>query len=151
MNNNQFFQIGNIKRQVDFQEFNQTLKSFKQFTGELTFLVRSFFFLIFGFYTSIADLLNLNHLIISAFICLIIFLLRGLFLKLIHKPLIPIFYFAPRGLITILLFLSIPVEMKLPFLSEGLITQTIFITILVMTIGNMVSKRREKSLSGHSN
>jgi NhaP-type Na+/H+ or K+/H+ antiporter len=152
MNNNQFFQIGNIKRQVDFQEFNQTLKSFKQFTGELTFLVRSFFFLIFGFYTSIADLLNLNHLIISAFICLIIFLLRGLFLKLvIHKPMIPIFYFAPRGLITILLFLSIPVEMKLPFLSEGLITQTIFITILVMTIGNMVSKRRGKSLSGHTN
>jgi hypothetical protein len=152
MNNNQFFQNENIRKWVDFQEFNQTLTSFKQFTGELTFLVRSFFFLIFGFYTSITDLMNLNHLLISAFICFSIFLLRGLFFKFIlHKPLIPIFYFAPRGLITILLFLSIPYEMKLPFLSEGLITQTIFITILVMAIGNMVSKKRDKGLSGQPN
>ena len=150
MNNNQFFQTKYIKKWIDFQEFNQTLKSFKQITGELTFIVRSFFFLIFGFYTSIKDLMNLQNLIMSAFICFSIFLLRGLFFKIIlHKPLVPLFYFAPRGLITILLFLSIPVDLKLPFLSEGLITQTIFITILVMTLGNIFSKRHIRDLSGN--
>lgn len=152
MNNNQFFQTRYVRKLVDFQAFNQTLKSFKQITGELTFLVRSFFFLLFGFYTSFSDLLNLQHLVISVFICFSIFLLRGLFLKFIlHKPLIPLFYFAPRGLITILLFLSIPVDLKLPFLSEGLITQTIFITILVMTLGNMFSKRKNQILTDQSN
>jgi potassium/hydrogen antiporter len=145
MNNNQFFQSRIVRKWIDFQEFNITLKSFKQITGELTFLVRSFFFLIFGFYTSIADLLNVELLVISVLICFCIFFLRGLFLKLIlHEPWMPLFYFAPRGLITILLFLSIPIDLKLPFLSEGLITQTIFITILVMTLGNMFSKRKNQ-------
>lgn len=148
INNNQLFQTNYIKKRVDFQEFNNTLKSFKQITGELTFLVRSFFFLIFGFYTSISDLMNFENLAVSASICFSIFLLRGLFFRLIlHKPLLPLFYFAPRGLITILLFLSIPIDLKLPFVSEGLVTQTIFITILVMTLGNMFSKRQKKELS----
>lgn len=151
MNNNQFFQTNYIKKRIDFQEFNNTLKSFKQITGELTFLVRSFFFLIFGFYTSFNDLMNLENLAVSASICFSIFLLRGLFFKLIlHKPLIPLFYFAPRGLITILLFLSIPPDLKLPFVSEGLVTQTIFITILVMTLGNMFSKRQKNNLQSNT-
>ncbi len=148
LNNNQFFQTKFIKKRIDFHEFNISLKAFKQFTGELTFVVRSFFFLIFGFYTPIADLINLQNLIISTSICLCIFLLRGIFFKIIiHKPLIPLFYFAPRGLITILLFLSIPNDLMLPFVNEGLITQTIFITILVMTFGNMLSKSHKKALS----
>lgn len=151
LNNSQFFQTKYIKKRIDFNEFNISLKAFKQITGELTFVVRSFFFLIFGFYTPIADLLNLHNLIISTSICFSIFLLRGLFLKLIlHKPLIPLLYFAPRGLITILLFLSIPIDLKLPFVHEGLITQTIFITILVMTLGNMLSKSHEKDLSANA-
>lgn len=147
MNNNQLFQTKQIKRWIDFQEFNITLISFKQITCELTFLVRSFFFLIFGFYTSFTDLINLQNLVISCSICFSIFLFRGLFLKFIlHTPLYPLFYFAPRGLITILLFLSIPVNSKLPFVSEGLITQTIFITILVMTWGNLFLKRKKTYL-----
>lgn len=151
MNNNQLFQTKFIKKRIDFHEFNVSLKSFKQITGELTFLVRSFFFLIFGFYTPIDELINLQNLIISAFLCICIFLLRGLFFKFIlQKPLVPLFYFAPRGLITILLFLSIPVELKLPFLSEGLITQTIFISIVVMTFGNMFSKLKNIDLSTNS-
>jgi Kef-type K+ transport system membrane component KefB len=148
MNNNHLFQINFIRKYIDFQEFNQNLKSFKQITGELTFLIRSFFFLIFGFYTSIADLLNPHTFIISMVICFSIFLLRGIFFKLVlHKPLEQLFYFAPRGLITILLFLSIPIAFKLPFMSEGLIAQIIFITILVMVFGNILTRRQKEPLT----
>ncbi len=143
MNNNILFQNDYIKNHVDFKTFNINLRAFKQITGELTFLVRSFFFLIFGFYTSIVALLNLQNLIFSVSISCSIFLLRGLFLRFIlHKPFAPLFYFAPRGLITILLFLSIPAGLKLPFMSEGLITQIIFITIFIMVIGNLLSQRK---------
>jgi hypothetical protein len=145
MNNNSIFQTNYFKRHVDFKSFNTNLKAFKQITGELTFLVRSVFFLIFGFYTSIIDLFNIQNLFISLSICLLIFLLRGLFFRFIlHAPLTPIFYFAPRGLITILLFLSIPSDLKLPFMGEGLITQTIFITIFVMILGNMLTQKKKE-------
>ena len=143
LNNNRLFQTKYIKNHIDIKTFNINLRAFKQITGELTFLVRSFFFLIFGFYTSIVDLLNLQNLISSVSIIFSIFLLRGLFLRFIlHKPLTPLFYFAPRGLITILLFLSIPAGLKLPFMSEGLITQIIFITIFIMVFGNFISQKK---------
>ena len=100
--------------------------------------------LIFGFYTPIEGIFSIQNLIISLAVCLVIFLLRGLFFRFIlNKPLAPLFYFAPRGLITILLFLSIPASYKLPFMNESLITQIIFITILVMAFGNMIFGRKE--------
>ncbi len=144
MNNSHLFQTKYIKDKIDFNEFNLDLKAFKQITAELTFLVRSFFFLIFGFYTSLADLINFKNLVVSVSICISIYLLRGLFFKyILRKSLTPLLYFAPRGLLTILLFLSITDEFKLPFMSEGLITQTIFITIIVMAFGNLISKKQK--------
>lgn len=147
LNNNLLFQTQYIRRHIDFKEFNLNLRAFKQITGELTFLVRSFFFLIFGFYTSITALFNLQNLIYSVSICLSLFLLRVVFFRyFLRKPLTPITYFAPRGLITILLFLDIPANIKLPFMSEGLITQIIFITIFVMVIGNMIAQRKKEEI-----
>lgn len=141
LNNNHLFQSKFTKRYVDFQEFNKNLISFKQITGEFTFLIRSFFFLIFGYYTSLNELFNPHTLILSLTICISVFLLRGIFFKFIlRQSPIPLLFFAPRGLITILLFLGVPAAYKLSFISEGLISQIIFITILVMALGNMLSK-----------
>jgi potassium/hydrogen antiporter len=127
---------------IDFQCFAQELKSFKHITGELTFIVRSFFFIIFGYYSNISDFLNIHNLILAFSISLSIFVLRAIFFILILKESwSPLIFFAPRGLITILLFLGIPVTIQLPFLNQGLITQIIFITILMMTFGNFFSKK----------
>ncbi|MCB8999107.1 MAG: sodium:proton antiporter [Bacteroidales bacterium] len=142
LNNNHFFRVRQVSKRIDFFEFNKDIKSFKQITAELTFLVRSFFFLIFGFNTSFTDLIDPGNLAVSAGICSAVFLLRAGFIKFIlRKPLSPLVFFAPRGLITILLFLSLPLNYKLPFMSEGLISQTIFITILVMAFGNIIMKK----------
>jgi hypothetical protein len=86
---------------------------------------------------------------ISAFI----FILRALYFKLVLRmPLKPLVFFAPRGLITILLFLSIPDDQLLPFMNKGLITQVIFISILLMTFGNIIfiGKRKEMSSSSQT-
>lgn len=53
------------------------------------------------------------------------------------KP-IPLVLFAPRGLITILLFISIPASSRIFLINEEVITLVILLTILVMTVGNMV-------------
>lgn len=138
LNNIHFFKNRFTIKHIDFKEFDIELISFKQITGELTFLVRSFFFLIFGFYTSIYDLVNYETLIISLMICTVIFLLRAFFYKYILKmSIVPFLFFTPRGLITILLFLSIPAELRINLINEGLVAQVIFISILFMALGNV--------------
>jgi Kef-type K+ transport system membrane component KefB len=138
MNNNHFFNINFFQKHVDFKSFNLELKSFKNITGELTFVVRSFFFIMFGYYTNIRDLLSLNNLLISLLIASSVFLIRMAFFRFVLRiPLNPLVYFAPRGLITILLFLSIPAGLLLPFMNQGVVIQVIFLTILMMAFGNL--------------
>ncbi len=142
LNNNHLFKNRVSVRFINFTSFNSDLTSFKHITGELTFIVRSFFFIIFGYYTSILDILNLDNLLLASIISFSIFILRGLFFRYILRiSLNPLMFFAPRGLITILLFLSIPYTKLLPFMTQGLVTQIIFITILMMTFGTMFLKK----------
>jgi potassium/hydrogen antiporter len=144
MNNNVLFENRFSIKIISFEDFNADLTSFKNIVAELTFIIRCFFFILFGYYTRIADLLNLNNLLIALIICASIFIMRALFFKTVLRvPLNPLVYFAPRGLITILLFLNMPASMLLPFMNVGVVTQVIFITILMMTFGNILFQKPE--------
>jgi len=152
MNNNALFKNRFSLKIINFDEFNADLSSFKNIVTELTFIIRCFFFILFGFYTRLSDLLNLNNLLISVTIALSIFILRALFFKMVLRaPLSPLLYFAPRGLITILLFFSIPSIMLLPFINVGVITQVIFISILMMTFGNVIFKKAGEAIAPDAN
>lgn len=143
MNNNALFKNILPAQIINFEEFNTDLNSFKNIVTELTFVIRSFFFILFGFYTSISDLMSLKNLLIALIIAASIFIFRALFFKIaLRVPLNPLLFFAPRGLVTILLFLSIPATMLLPLMNVGVVTQVIFITILVMTFGSMFFKKK---------
>jgi NhaP-type Na+/H+ or K+/H+ antiporter len=151
MNNTHFFKTEWSEKIVNFRDFAMELISFRGITGELSFVVRSFFFILFGYYTNLSDLMNLTYLSLSALIVLCILLIRGLFLLALRQPLIPLLFFAPRGLITILLFLSIPDHLMLPFMNEGVVTQVIFLSILVMMLGNIFfGKRHLQTQNGSS-
>ncbi|HUW93465.1 MAG TPA: cation:proton antiporter [Bacteroidales bacterium] len=139
--NNKFLEIDFVKRFVDFTKFRNDISSFKKILGELTFLVRSFFFIMFGYYTQINNLFSWENTLTALIICLGLYLIRWLFFKqVLHLPAVPMVFFSPRGLITILLFLSIPVESKLPLISEEVVTLVILMTIIVMAIGNIIQK-----------
>jgi len=141
LSNNNFLENTPIKRFVDFPKFRNDLKSFKIILTELTFLVRSFFFIMFGFYAKIEGLLALRNILTALAITAGIFLLRLIFIKqVLRMKLVPIFFFSPRGLITILLFLSIPMASRISFISEEVITLVIFLTIIVMMAGNILYK-----------
>jgi hypothetical protein len=47
----------------------------------------------------------------------------------------------PRGLITILLFYSIPESLRIEKLSEGVLFVVIVLTSLAMTVGLLISKK----------
>jgi hypothetical protein len=56
----------------------------------------------------------------------------------------PLLFIAPRGLITILLFITIPAEQLLPVVNKSLLTQVILLTAGVMMVG-MLGQRTLKT------
>lgn len=113
---------------------------FHEIVSEATFLVRSLFFLLFGFLIEAKELLNFSSLIIAAIVCAGIFILRWFQLKFFKINLYPLFFIAPRGLITILLYLSIPEQYNITIVNKPLIIQIIVITAFVMMTGLIVTK-----------
>jgi NhaP-type Na+/H+ or K+/H+ antiporter len=141
--NYRFLDISVVGRFINFEKFGKDIESFKHISGELTFLVRSFFFIMFGYLTKLDELLNVQNLALSVGIVVFLILLRWLFFKqVIKEPVIPLLFYAPRGLITILLFLSIPEINKIEIINEGVITQVIFISIILLSPGNLLKKPR---------
>lgn len=111
------------------------VNKFKELIGEMTFLIRTLFFLLFGYLLETSELLNTNTIVWAIAITIGIFLIRAIFLKLYKVPLMPLLFIAPRGLITILLFLSIPITESIPIVNKSLIVQVIILTSLVMMFG----------------
>jgi Kef-type K+ transport system membrane component KefB len=120
---------------------DKEVKKFKALTAEIAFLIRALFFLLFGYLIQTTELLNTETMIWALGIVGGIFLIRGIFLKLYSLPIRPLIFIAPRGLITILLFLSIPVAQTVAVANKSLIIQVIILTALVMMIGLMTNKK----------
>lgn len=145
LSNNRIVENTFISRYIEFDKFNRDLSSFRRILGELTFLVRSFFFIIFGYYTSVEGVFYPENLITAFIITAGILLIRWLFFYYILRiKSLPLVLFAPRGLITILLFLSIPAAYMIPEINTEVITLVILMTLLAMMLGNILSPRKAK-------
>ena len=143
LSNNRFLEHTPVNRIFNFDKFSSDLESFNKILIELTFIVRSFFFIMFGYYTKIEGLLDWHNIITGVIITAGILLMRIIYLKLaLRMPVIPLLFFSPRGLITILLFLSIPAVSRIPVISEEVITLVILLTIFIMMIGNIFYKKK---------
>lgn len=116
---------------------NLEVVKFKELITEIAFLIRALFFLLFGYLIDTADLLNIDTILLAVLITVFVFILRSVHLKLMRLPLLPLVFIAPRGLITILLFLSIPASEMLNSANKSLIIQVIILTALVMMFGLM--------------
>lgn len=140
LSNSRFVENTFISKYVEFEKFNRDLLAFRKILGELTFLVRSFFFIIFGYYTSIEGIFHLDNLLAALVITAGILLVRWLFLRLVLRmKSMPLVLFAPRGLITILLFLSVPAAFMIPEINTEVITLVILMSLLAMMLGNILS------------
>ena len=141
-----------IKRVVDFVKFRKDVDSFGKILGEMTFLVRSFFFIIFGYYTSLEGLFYPSNLLMALFVTAGILVIRWLFIYYVIRIESPaLVLFAPRGLITILLFISIPSVHIIPQVNTEVITLVILMTMLAMMLGNIFYARKEKMPKGMEN
>ncbi|HBG71705.1 MAG: sodium:proton antiporter [Bacteroidetes bacterium GWF2_43_63] len=114
---------------------------FKEIVAEGSFLIRTLFFLLFGFMIETEDLLDTESLPWAMAITAAIFIIRLAFMKLLKITEKSILFIAPRGLITILLFLSIAQSDKIGLISTSLVIQIVIITALFMMFGLMQNKK----------
>lgn len=119
---------------------DKEVHKFSELVVEGTFLVRASFFLLFGFLIKTSEIINPETLLLALFTVAAIMLIRYLMLKIFRLPVNPLLFIAPRGLITILLFVSIPPESVISDVNKSLIIQVIIISALLMMIGLMFSK-----------
>lgn len=112
----------------------------KELTTEAAFLVRTLFFILFGFLINTEELLNTHTLPLALAIIAAIILIRYAMLRILSFQIVPILFIAPRGLITILLFLSVPLEDVSETINKSLIIQVIILSALLMMLGLMFYK-----------
>ena len=144
--------IGNLDKFKKFKWFekfkpdnlNKEVNKFKELTIEGAFLIRALFFLLFGFLIETTEVLNTDTILWAIGIVFFIFAFRAIQLKLSKLPIQPLLFVAPRGLITILLFLSIEPTDTISLVNKSLIIQVIILTALLMMIGLMANKPQNK-------
>lgn len=115
--------------------FSKEVHKLREITTELAFLIRALFFMLFGFLIDIAEVLNTATILFAICITLAIFLVRYIVLTIFKIQSNPLVFIAPRGLITILLFLSIPLSQQIDQIDKSLITQIIILSALIMMVG----------------
>ena len=108
LNNTQLFKFQWFTKLFQYADFEKDLQQLHLLTAESAFLLRTFFFVIFGFTMELSLLANQQILINGLAVASMIYLLRGLYLRFAAREnLSPILFISPRGLISILLFFSI--------------------------------------------
>lgn len=124
-----------------YKNYDQDLEQLHLLSGESAFLVRTFFFLLFGLSIDLNALASNYVFIAGILMVLIIYLIRFIYQKIWMKnATITELLLSPRGLISILLFLSIPTEQRITEISEGVMLLVILLTSIIMTIGLVNAK-----------
>ena len=128
---------------LDRERVEGVLGDFKIITAESAFVVRTFFFIIFGWSVYLGSLLSFKVIGIGLIILAIIYIVRAIILFIFNgNDIIPQLFLAPRGLITILLFFAIPKELSLGVEFQGVLLFIILGSCLIMTWSLITHKNK---------
>ena len=141
--NMKLFFKGPIKKWLDMDKAKHIYEGLHVVTMETAFVVRTFFFVIFGLTISLGTLANFKVAGISLLIIASIYIIRYVILRIsLGKDILPQLFIAPRGLITILLYYAIPDNTRVETFEEGILLYVIIGTSLIMTAAMIYDKRR---------
>lgn len=147
LNNTNIFFRGALSKIVNKETVKPIMHDFHILTLESAFVIRTFFFVLFGMYITLSSIIDYRVALISLAIVIALYLVRFILLKLIvRRDISPQLYIAPRGLITILLFFVIDSHvaddginhLKIEGFDTGILLFVILITSLVMTLGLII-------------
>ena len=144
LRNPQIFIRGFLLRWINMDVVRSLLLDFQLITRETAFIVRTFFFVVFGFSIALGSLTKGSTVFISGLVVVGLLYWRGQAVKALMPNSDRIIrYMAPRGLITILLFYSIPPELSIAGFDRGLLLYVILASNVYMAWGMV----RHRSLS----
>lgn len=145
-------QLSHIKwlTSINFDKLKKEIHKFQELVVEFAFLIRTSFFILFGFLLKPSELFNGDTILLSLQIFFAILLIRAVILLMLKMPVFPLIFIAPRGLITILLFLSIPAIQFMPIVNNSVIIQVVMLSAFWMMFGLMGYKKPNKEIHLHS-
>jgi len=138
---------------LNYLDIEQTEKGFHEFhilTAESTFIVRTFFFLFFGFSIEIIDFDSFSPIIYGLLIFMVMLVIRYVYLSATTLNIKPsaLVYMSPRGLISILLFIQLK---EVSFLNtttspidERVLLVVILGSMLVMLLGTLKKPKNDE-------
>ena len=129
---------------INTAKAEEGLHEFHILTAESTFLIRTGFFLFFGFNITVDMFLSGETYIYGLAILAVILVVRFLYLGFTQpKNLVPTGFIAPRGLITILLFLDLPIEFSNKIINEKVLLIVILGSMFIMLTGLILTGNKK--------
>lgn len=147
LSNYRVFFKGTLIRLLDEEKVESVLHDMRIITAESAFVVRTFFFIIFGWSVFLGSLLSLKVIATGVLILVIIYLVRAVTLFVFNgKDIALELFLAPRGLVTILLFFAIPEDLALEASFQGVLLFVVLVSCLIMawSLISYKKKRKEK-------
>lgn len=118
--------------------YGATLSEFKVLVQELTFAVRGFFFILLGYWTDLSDLASLHAWAGAALVLAVVYGGRRLLLRFSGQEAVSsLQWLAPRGLITVLLFLEARQALNLPGYINGVVVIVVLASTALVTVARM--------------
>lgn len=147
LNNSSLVLRGPFAQLATKERMNEILHLMRSITAETSFLLRTFFFILFGYTIDIASVATTDVLLTGSLIVGILFLSRFLYLRFILRAnLLPELFLMPRGLVTILLFYSIPQTRMMANFNPGVLLFVVIVTSFMMMFGLLFFHQREDDI-----
>jgi hypothetical protein len=140
-----------LKAWLPDEAIQETTTLLKSITSETSFLIRTFFFVVFGMHINLGLLGNVTVWALGFAIVLTLILARYFYLRLVlhSEELLPGLFYIPRGLITVLLFFKIPPSLQLASFDEGILFFVVLATNIILMIAALLYQDRPLTLGTH--
>ncbi len=144
LRNHKVLLFGRLEKWLHDDRMDVLFGQFKMITIETSFLVRTFFFVVFGMTLPLVALISWQVWLISFIFLFVTYLFRyGLFFLIENKDTMPQTFIAPKGLISILLFFAIPETLNINGFQSGVLFVVIIVTSVIMAWSLIASDNRK--------
>jgi NhaP-type Na+/H+ or K+/H+ antiporter len=131
--------------------YEATLNEFKAIAFELTFAVRGFFFILLGYWTDLSTFLMPMAWMGAVVILFVIYTTRSALLRVFGGELAsPLLWLAPRGLITVLLYLTARMIVPVPEWVGGSVLIVVLVSAVLIIIAQYRYRSRQEGTQGVS-
>lgn len=128
-------------RSIRSDDYDRTLGEFKGLVAELTFATKSFFFLMLGYWTDVRQMGGVSAVLTALAVIAVIYASRFVVLWSLRRDVAELVWIAPRGLITVLLFLSAGQTGKVDAFPFGAVMLIVLVTSTATALAHRQAAR----------